>query len=225
MCIYCGSNNYRKIYECHFGSIPYDENGRTYDVHHIDGNRQNNALDNLIAVSIVDHYRIHEHQEDWFACAAIMVRMRCDPEDIADVAKLAAKEKVANGTHHFLGGEIQKRNSIARISNGTHNFVKEYTCPTCGKTGKGGGMLRYHFDRCKGIKPKKDKSKNLSIKAKEFHANLTEEQKQAIANKISKALKGKSKPPASENTKELRRRNMIGKKLCPLTRKWIRKEE
>ena len=225
MCIYCGSTNYRKIYEHHFGPIPRDNYGRTYDIHHIDGNRQNNSPDNLVALSIVDHLRIHESQEDWLACSAIMVRMKCSPEDIADISKLAAKEKVANGTHHFLGGKLQRESSNARIANGTHNFVKEYTCPKCGKTGKGGGMLRYHFDRCKGITPEKDTTKSLSMKAKEFHSNLTDEQKQAIAEKISKALKGKSKPPASEKTKERRRQNMMGKKLCPLTRKWISKEE
>lgn len=31
MCIYCGTSNYRKIYENHHGLIPIDNSGRTYD--------------------------------------------------------------------------------------------------------------------------------------------------------------------------------------------------
>ena len=42
MCIYCGTDKYRKIYEQHHGPIPIDESGRTYDIHHIDGNHFNN---------------------------------------------------------------------------------------------------------------------------------------------------------------------------------------
>ena len=51
--------NYRKLWEQNYGPIPKDETGRTYDIHHIDGNRKNNSLDNLICLSIEDHYKIH----------------------------------------------------------------------------------------------------------------------------------------------------------------------
>lgn len=64
MCIYCGTTKYRKIYENHVGSIPKDESGRTYDIHHVDGNRENNDPINLIAVSILEHYDIHQTQGD-----------------------------------------------------------------------------------------------------------------------------------------------------------------
>jgi hypothetical protein len=40
MCIYCTTNNYRKIYENHNGIIPKDSDGRTYEIHHIDGNHK-----------------------------------------------------------------------------------------------------------------------------------------------------------------------------------------
>ena len=48
--------NYRKLWEQNYGPIPKDETGRTYDIHHIDGNRKNNSLDNLICLSIEDHF-------------------------------------------------------------------------------------------------------------------------------------------------------------------------
>lgn len=56
--------NYRKIWESFHGPIPKDEKDRTYDIHHIDGNRKNNSIENLICLSIEDHYKIHlEHFE------------------------------------------------------------------------------------------------------------------------------------------------------------------
>jgi hypothetical protein len=56
------SMNYRKIWEHHYGKIPKDDYGRTFDIHHIDGNRNNNSIGNLICLSIEDHYKIHLKQ-------------------------------------------------------------------------------------------------------------------------------------------------------------------
>lgn len=54
--------NYRKIWEANNGTIPTDELGRSYEIHHIDGNRKNNHLSNLMCVSIEEHYNIHLNQ-------------------------------------------------------------------------------------------------------------------------------------------------------------------
>lgn len=35
-------SDYRKIYKDYYECIPTDETGRTFDIHHIDGNRNNN---------------------------------------------------------------------------------------------------------------------------------------------------------------------------------------
>jgi len=83
MCIYCNTKNYRKIYENHYNSIPKDQDGRKYDIHHIDGNRNNNSLENLVALSILDHYNIHKSQGDLGACQAITMRMSLTPEEIS----------------------------------------------------------------------------------------------------------------------------------------------
>ena len=53
------NNNYRKIWIEHNGPIPIDENGRSYEIHHIDGNHSNNHIDNLKCVSIQEHYDMH----------------------------------------------------------------------------------------------------------------------------------------------------------------------
>jgi hypothetical protein len=253
MCIYCTTNNYRKIYEHHHGPIPKDEQGRSYDIHHIDGNHYNNDPSNLKAVSLLEHLEIHEQQGDYWASMLIARRInRVSYYDHSELArknalkrieqgthnfqklskderrqqqldkinagthqfcgernpvykqledgthpfiggevqrKLAARliaegkhnlqgghiqrKRVAEGTHNFLGpehnrrrvergehnflgGELQSQVQQRRLKDGTHNLVgpdspsqQVYTCPHCNKTGKGGGMLRYHFDKCK----------------------------------------------------------------------------
>ena len=140
MCIYCNTTNYRKIYENHNGPIPLDENGRTYEVHHVDGDHSNNDPSNLLAVSIDEHLNIHLIQQDWAAAAAIMNRVNQSPDErSAFMQKVNIKrveegthqflgernpshKRVAEGTHHFIGGQIAKRAAAVRINSGTHNF-------------------------------------------------------------------------------------------------------
>jgi hypothetical protein len=135
------SKIYRKIYEDNFGPIPFDSNGRSYEIHHKDGDHSNNNPDNLIAVSIEEHYNIHFLQGDYRACAIIAGKMRYTPEEISKLNSLAAKKKVDNGTHPWLGDnnpsikrikdkthlflnvEWQKEKTRKSLENGTHNFL------------------------------------------------------------------------------------------------------
>ena len=123
MCIYCNTTNYRKIYEKHFGPIPKEEDGRTYDIHHIDGDRSNNIPENLVALTIQQHYELHEKQSDWYACWKLAVKMRKSPEEISELARREANKRVANGTHHWIGGEFQRRQNIKRVEDGIHQFM------------------------------------------------------------------------------------------------------
>jgi hypothetical protein len=52
--------NYRKIYMEHYGCRLEDMSGM--DVHHIDGNHNNNEPSNLMLVTPEEHARIHEHE-------------------------------------------------------------------------------------------------------------------------------------------------------------------
>lgn len=116
--------NYRKLWESHHEMIiPKDEFGRTYDIHHVDGNRNNNSIENLIAVSIQEHYDIHYSQGDWGACAKIAIKMKMSPEIISSLSSMTQLKKVKDGSHHFLGGEIQRKNSKRHVDEGTHNFL------------------------------------------------------------------------------------------------------
>lgn len=119
MCIYCNTTNYRKIYETHVGNIPKDEDGRTFDIHHIDGDRTNNAIDNLVALSIQDHYNIHYSQGDWMASWKIGIKMKISPEELSRLASNAARKRVEDETHNFLGGILTRK----RVENGTHNLL------------------------------------------------------------------------------------------------------
>jgi len=140
MCIYCGTTRYRKIYEKHIGPIPKEPNGRSYEIHHIDGNHSNNDPDNLKLVTIQEHYDIHHAQGDWNACLRLGTRMNTDPKILSEIARIktleqiangkhpwvggeSARKRVANGTHHLLGGEIQTRSNLARVANGTHHWL------------------------------------------------------------------------------------------------------
>jgi hypothetical protein len=67
--------NYRKLWESINGPIPRDESGFSYEIHHLDGNRNNNSIDNLICVPIKEHLQIHLDQEDWGAASLIARRL------------------------------------------------------------------------------------------------------------------------------------------------------
>jgi ribosomal protein S27AE len=122
MCIYCNTKNYRKIYENHVGSIPIEENDRSYEIHHIDGNHTNNDPTNLKAVTIQEHYDIHYAQSDWLASYRIGQRLLLHPKILSDLLSAAAKERVAKGIHHFTS-EFATSINKKRVSQGTHNLL------------------------------------------------------------------------------------------------------
>ena len=126
MCIYCGTTKYRKIYECHFGEIPYDETGRSYEIHHIDGNRKNNDITNLKCVSIQEHYDIHYSQGDWGAAMRIASKMKIPHEELSELAQLRELTKSKNGNHQWqntAGSEFRKKNAMAPVLAGTHHWL------------------------------------------------------------------------------------------------------
>lgn len=116
MRIYRNPSNYRAIYEQHYGPVPKDHNGRTYDIHHIDGDHTNNDPSNLRAVSIQEHYDIHYQQKDYMACYMIRLRIDKSPEMLSELSRKGQEKRVIDGTHHMLGGHVQRK----RVENGTH---------------------------------------------------------------------------------------------------------
>ena len=126
MCKYCGTKKYRKIYENHHGPIPKDLDGRTYEIHHIDGDRSNNQPDNLIALTIQEHYNVHYSQGDWSACLLISKAMNISPDEKAELSRKSALDRINNGTHNFTDIEFRKKHRemlIEKIKDGSFHFL------------------------------------------------------------------------------------------------------
>lgn len=111
--------NYRAIYEAHHGPIGKDANGRSLEIHHVDGNHDNCDITNLKLVTIQEHYNIHKAQGDWGACLIMSHRMNLTPEETADLSRQCQQQRIANGTHNLLGSEHNRK----RIEAGTHHFL------------------------------------------------------------------------------------------------------
>jgi hypothetical protein len=147
MCIYCGTNKYRNIYEHHYGPIPKEESGRSYEIHHIDGNHSNNNPANLKCVSIQEHYNIHYSQGDWAACVKMSSRINLPPDELVALATKNAnklvktgkhpwvgpnkhqaqlnRDRILNGTHNWLDREAASKRQLNRLAAGTHHFVND----------------------------------------------------------------------------------------------------
>jgi len=114
---------HRRIYEQHYGPIPREPNGRSYEIHHINGDHSDNRPENLIALSIQEHFYIHWLQGDWWACLRIAAKMEKSPEELSELARLINRTRIKNGTHNWLDGEKQRKNQLKRVEKGTHHFL------------------------------------------------------------------------------------------------------
>jgi hypothetical protein len=114
--------SYRKIYQKHYGKIPVDADGRSFEIHHIDGDHTNNDPLNLKAVTIQEHYDIHYSQGDWYACLLISGALKITPEEKSKIARLASLKSIANGTNPFVGGDIQRRTQRRLVEAGQHHW-------------------------------------------------------------------------------------------------------
>lgn len=72
---------YVRLWVRHNGPLPVDENGIPFHVHHKDGNRKNNDLSNLQALSIRDHYDVHWGQGDLRACWRLSGLLKLAPDE------------------------------------------------------------------------------------------------------------------------------------------------
>ena len=66
---------------------PKEEDGRSYEIHHIDGNHGNNAIANLTCIPIKEHYDEHYRNGDWGACVLIARRMGLPPDYLSSIQR------------------------------------------------------------------------------------------------------------------------------------------
>jgi hypothetical protein len=116
--------NYRKIYVDNFGPIPTDQNGRSYEIHHKDGNPWNNNPSNLVALTIDEHFDIHVSQGDLGAAMRIAQKMKYSPADISKFSSLLQKQRFQKGTHNFLSVTTEERRErqMRLVRKGSHHF-------------------------------------------------------------------------------------------------------
>lgn len=134
--------NYRKIWESVYGAIPKDEEGFSFEIHHIDGNHSNNNIENLKLVSIKEHLKIHLEQEDWFAAALIAKRIGLGPDYSSSLQK---------GKKRPGAGGVKK--STIPWNKGKKGCFSELTIQTFKKTrqGKRFGKLKVSDKMCLDI--------------------------------------------------------------------------
>lgn len=106
--------HYRQIWEQINGPIPTDEQGRPYEIHHIDGNRKNNDLSNLKCVTVEEHYNIHLQQKDYYAAWIIGQRLNRSIEELDEIRRqmsLAKKGKPSSFTGKKHSEESKRKMS------------------------------------------------------------------------------------------------------------------
>ena len=149
--------NYRRVWEIANGPIPRDEKERPYEIHHVDGNRANNSLENLKCIPIEEHYKIHKEQKDYQAAWRIANRMGLSEEEIKQLAKLGGQSKKGVKKKRAVCPKCGKEGNKDAMTRwhfekcGIFQPAKpaqSMTCPKCGKTGSARVMRRWHFDNC-----------------------------------------------------------------------------
>jgi hypothetical protein len=101
------------------------------DIHHIDGNHYNNDPENLLAVSLEEHYNLHKANNDHYACFMIAQRMDIKPSDWREMARANGRKSAQQNKEKGIGllawiksnPEIVKKQ---RSLNGKKNGLKAF---------------------------------------------------------------------------------------------------
>jgi hypothetical protein len=120
---------HRRIWHDNYGEIPIDENGISYEIHHINGNYNDNRIENLKCVSIEEHYNIHYNQGDSYACAAILRRMKYNLLSFEE----RQKHLSLSGENHPMFGKNHSASAKEKISK-NHADVSSKNNPMYGRS-------------------------------------------------------------------------------------------
>ena len=156
--------HYRQIWIDHNGPIPLDENGVTYDIHHIDGNRKNNNICNLIALSLKDHYKVHYDKKQYCAAHLISQRLNMTPEERDHINKKLSEVKKGKPLSEYHKSRMKKpkteetKKRMKKPKTKEHKEAirfssigkkyKKIECPHCKKQIGSNNAKRFHFNNC-----------------------------------------------------------------------------
>lgn len=228
--------NYRKIWESVNGPIPKDEESRSYEIHHIDGNRKNNSIENLMCVSIQEHYNMHYNQGDWAAASIIGKRMKKDfrgwKHSKSTIEKIRQSNLGKPGTNlgRVWSEEINEKRRQTLLSKNKPKEPKKVSgeCKYCSVFY---AKLKAHDKSCKSNPNRiyKPISKDAIEKRQRtryegvgystikpifregnipWNKGLTKELNETVA-KIANSKIGKKRPPVTETTREKLRAALI----------------
>ena len=206
--------HYRKIWESVYGEIPKDEFGRSYEIHHMDGNRKNNSIENLQCVSIEEHYNIHLNQKDYGACKALSIRLKegISSKEKSEITRLLHTGKKRN---KITGERISQSNKGRKLSE--EHKLKISKANSGKKRTHISDEHRMNLSKSLTGKKRNPMSDETKEKIRQFQKKKTFSLE--TREKISQALKGKS--PSLE-TREKMRQNNIGKKHSEETKEKMR---
>jgi DNA-binding NarL/FixJ family response regulator len=178
--------NYRKLWESNFGEIPKDERNIKYDIHHIDGNRKNNNLENLMCVSVKEHYYIHKSQyerdgnyKDFMSCKLLLARLGKSCEEVSGYTiPDDVRDKIRNTLKGVKHSDSRKKN--VRI--GMLNSKKVQSWSQESIELRRLGLLNYY----KTVSPEKLRIKSEKISKVHKGKVLSDEQKETLSRINSK---------------------------------------
>lgn len=173
---------YRDIWKTHNGTIPKDSDGVSYEIHHIDGNHQNNEISNLKCVSIEEHFTIHLEQGDLSAALRILTKINVLKKnlDLGVTPSSLAQYMMANGLGVWSSEAKQKALETKRRT-------KKGYCHNLELQSKG-GKLGGKVGQPKSMEVQKEKGVGF------YSSERQRELSKRAAGKGGKAQKGKNKP-------------------------------
>jgi hypothetical protein len=110
------TKKHRRIYKDYYNvRLPSD-----IEIHHKDGNHDNNDISNLLPVSIQEHYEIHLSQGNYAAAFRISQRMLIPKEEKSRLASLAATKANAEGKCGFKLGHASAAGKVGGVKGGAY---------------------------------------------------------------------------------------------------------
>jgi len=170
---------YRKIWKEKNGPIPVDENGQSYEIHHINGDAQDNDLTNLRCVSIREHFDIHLAQGDNAACAKILLRMATTPEEYEEKVQMFTLK----GENHPMWGKTHTEEAKKKIGKSSSERNSGENNPLYGKKHSDESLQKMRNNR---------KGKGTGPRSKETRKRMSEGVPEHTCPHCGKTARGSS---------------------------------